>query len=370
MKKQKFKILLILILQILLVAWSEAKDITISTQNFQAVAVGSVTSNNHYPYEPTKAVTLSSTNNQRWKEQVSQFPFPSELVKVIFVNGRYTAIGSQLDQSGFPQYGLIYSSTDGVNWREENTGLNNNPHSQLLSIIYANNKYLVTGRADDKALILTSVDGVTWSHTTLDNKMINNLIYVNGRYEAVGICDTLACTLTSNDGINWTFQANLSQANFYPTGIVYGNGKFIAYGIQWMGNEGYLVYTSNNNGATWAITGTGLSRSINIGKIIFNNGKFIAAGGNDKGPLTAISTDGVNWVEYRINSISGNAYLNGIIYVAGQYIAVGTSFNAANIHSALILTSKDGINWSQVDSNNLPNDYYKLSSIAVKELTK
>ena len=92
-------------------------------------------------------------------------------------------------------YGILYQSTNGINWQESDE---------------ANGGNKVT------------VDGV---QTNFGSGIMNKIIYENNTFIAIG--DRI---LISGNGINWfTKASNYISTMGYMNAIAYGNGKYIVY---------------------------------------------------------------------------------------------------------------------------------------------
>ena len=181
--------------------------------------------------------------------------------------------------------GMILTSTDGLNWIQGNSGTT----EKLNGVAYGNNMFIVVG---DNGTLLSSQDGVAWNRIYLDTS--NHLIgitYANGLFVVVGQQDIV---FTSHDGILWTFQRAGGSKDYYLIDVAYGNGSFVAVG--------YGYYEGNQTPHSIILT----------------------------------SKNGIDWTD--VNLIL-NGYLIGVAYGNNMFVAVG--------QNGTVLTSNDGMIWSQ-----------------------
>ena len=113
-------------------------------------------------------------------------------------------------------------STNGVFWTEHPIHA---PVGSLLSVTYANGTFVSTG---SNGAIFTSADGINWlqEQTGLSNNL-NGVIGTNGVFVTVGDNGTL---LSSTDGIEWTPRATTRARPQDLHAVAYGFGTFVAVG--------------------------------------------------------------------------------------------------------------------------------------------
>jgi hypothetical protein len=266
--------------------------------------------------------------------------------------------------------------------------------THITSIAYVNNRFFIGGWQSRMAY---STDGETWTHvanTTFINGQINGIAYGSGRYVAAGAANIDATTgnrTYSTDGTNWTavsdgifFQGGTMGRGYDVMAITYGNGKFVAGGIQskcaystdgitWVdvseatydifnaaailglaygngkfvavgpvglggGTSGKIAYSTD--GVTWTAASNSTFTSATINSVVYGDDKFVAVGASGK---IAHSTDGITWTAVS-NSGFGTTDINSIAYGDGRYVAVGDT--------SKIAYSTDGINWTAIPSAN------------------
>ncbi len=169
----------------------------------------------------------------------------------------------------------------------------------------------------------------------------SGVTFGNDLLVAVGsnVGGTAGIIQTSSDrGNSWTARTvpgTVSTIRY----VTYGNGLFVAVGAK-DGVDGYIA--TSPDGITW--TERANPQNLNLNTIAFNDGLFVAAGESSSGvPITYIttSTDGITWVDRSPAVFHGNC--NSIIWGDNEWM----------ILSAVVLTSPDGVTWSQVGSTSV-----------------
>lgn len=192
--------------------------------------------------------------------------------------------------------------------------------------------------------ILTSSDGVTWSIQTLDSAYhVFSINYGNGMFVAMGI-NIVGTTqkpliMTSTDGVAWIPKTIDTAYNF--SSINYSNNTFLAFGYYYNPSVTCASLTSTN-GIDWTLTELGSSLTASPQRITYGT-QYVAVAGS--GILT--SSDGVNWTLQYVNYI-----LQDIIYhtVNGNGIYVAVGYDSSNNYNGVILTSPDGNTWTKQPS--------------------
>ena len=222
--------------------------------------------------------------------------------------------------------GRIITSPDTVEWTDQIRGTT----AWLLGTEFLNNRFFAVGLS---GTLLASANGKTWS--ILDSGIsgsLSDLALGNGRFVAIGGSGNLT---TSADGLEWTAANTGTNANL--NSITFGNQIFVAVG------NGSIIQTSMNGG-DWMTVQAAESPS-SLEGVIFGNGRFVAVGrgnfatGNTKRSIMT-STDGINWTEHDHN---GNG-LNDVTFAKGIFVAVGDNGN--------VQVSSDGMNWNSFQAGN------------------
>jgi hypothetical protein len=175
-----------------------------------------------------------------------------------------------------------YSSPDGVTWTARSHPMGSSAQ-EFNGLVWGGSLWMATGRKDDAQYVATSPDGLTW--TPKPNPGSSGWPAVAAYSPTLSrwylsTSNWATAWISDNNGSTW--QAATQPTGMTFTGIVWGNGRFVAY-------SGGSVVTS-----TTGQDGFGQVRvdlSINIYSMIFDGARFIVAG---TGGL-ASSVDGVSW---------------------------------------------------------------------------
>ena len=160
----------------------------------------------------------------------------------------------------------------------------------------------------------------------------------------------------SQNGINWTeeiLDIYPSRGSVHRTHLIYGNDKMmVIFSGSYSGKYRLNVYTSTNNGSSWAEKILSKETSLKD-SVCFGNNRFVIAGYN----FLASSTNGINWTEIK----TSNSY-DKVIYGGDRFVAVGNYRYA---------TSTDGINWQQGSMHGVYDDvcYGNGKFVAVGQYT-
>ena len=133
---------------------------------------------------------LTSTNGLSWHSH----PLVGYQIldDVAFGNGVFVAVGS---------FGVLMRSIDAMQWDRIDIGYT----GFLYGLIYTNGKFVAVGSEDKKAVILTSLDGLTWkrkdagvAESSFEELM--SVTFANGNFVAVGYGGEV---VASPDGDQW-----------------------------------------------------------------------------------------------------------------------------------------------------------------------
>lgn len=266
--------------------------------------------------------------------------------------------------------GTIYTSTNGYNWIERTSGLNN----QLAGVVFSNNLNMFIANARSGKIIASyngidwfvytqiadtdlsriayseelgyfsilssnkkfiSLNALNWSEEDFPESIsINSVKFVNNKWILLGVGQIQISTdLKTFETKSLGVQVNLydiiyvdEYAKYY---IVGANGKiFITEDFETFGE------------ADSTITDTPLL------SIVYNDnvGRFVVVGGGAV-PLRRViiySDDGTEWHSVVYSFLPNATVFSKVIYsqILQKYIAVGSS----------IITSEDGQNWEQIKS--------------------
>ena len=223
--------------------------------------------------------------------------------------------------------GTIVTSSDGINWTSRTSGVS----TILNSICYSDDLNLLVA-VGYSGRILTSSDGINWTTQTSGvTQILNGIIYANNKFVTVGNNATI---LTSSDGINWTSQ--ISSGPSIIKGIAYSNDLelFIAIG------GGYNIISKD--GINWSeqIVGNYSTNAICYSTEL---NLFIMVGYGNQNIYILKSSDGINWDVNTKPIIS----LNGICYSPEKNLFVAVGLKSGFSPEAKLLTSSDGIEWTE-----------------------
>jgi hypothetical protein len=164
--------------------------------------------NNTFVALASSAVIISN-DGITWKRIPLEWDY---LYDIKFGNGTFVIVGA---------YGLILTSTDGVNWTQRTSGVAN---QNLYSVAFGNNIFVTAGGVDT---LLTSANGVSWTKVTLSKSLyIDPVLYMHDRFVAVGFRGNL----TSYDGITW-FESPSAAYDLFIQSVAYGNNTIVGVGL-------------------------------------------------------------------------------------------------------------------------------------------
>jgi photosystem II stability/assembly factor-like uncharacterized protein len=230
----------------------------------------------------------------RWTE-INPLPQVNPIYSIASGNGMLVGVGAQ---------GTILRGTNATEW----TIVNRRTEYDLSSVAFGAGRFVAVGPYS----IMTSEDGVNWTHRAPGRYGILSVVYANDHFLAASTTGLL----TSPDGITWSQMPGISVS---LRAIAYGNGTYVA------GNDSLYVST---NGADWFH----VQATPQIENISFLNGQFVVVG--DKGMILT-SADGMRW---QVRASGTDRRLLEISYGNGTYAAVGVR--------GIVLTSPEAVTWT------------------------
>ncbi len=282
---------------------------------------------------------------------------------ITFAKGQYVSVGS----------GCIGISKDGITWSRINTGTG----EISTSITFGNGEFVALTQGGFNALHTADGIAVTTKSPiglinptmyTAGTSVPNGIRFLNGQFLAV---DNQGRLVTSSDAITWTEHIipGLS-VNGQLTAVTYGNGRYVVVGMNG-------IIASSTDTITWT-TSSSISTSRYFFDVAFLNGKFFAVG---QGGMTYTSTDGITWASLTVSALNYNTsatafgssqnhapaefrsitYGNGMYVIAGMNYSLNSVMGAGNSFFSSILTSPDGINWTE--RNDAPEGIRNISSM-------
>ncbi|ANY67323.1 hypothetical protein BBD42_13190 [Paenibacillus sp. BIHB 4019] len=232
-------------------------------------------------------------------------------------------------------YGAVYTSTDAVIWTLQ-------PFEREFvdqNASFLNGKYFLFGNEG----MSVSDTGSNWSYKW--GGIFNEIIYDGTKYIAVGQLGKEGTIWTSNDLSAWTKQSISGQADAF-TSVARGNGKYVAVAGPY---HGATKLATSSNGTNWSLQGSLLGNEL-FNDVAYGSGIFVAAGYTNKAVIET-SVDGVTWTEQTLptNTLT---YLASVAYINNQFVALGNATdNFGNVTELAILTSNNGINWTNHGSS-------------------
>ena len=282
---------------------------------------------------------------------------------VTYANGTFAATTSQ---------GRVLTSPDGLTWSSETVV----EGTWLVSIAYGGGQWVAVGAG---GAILTSPDLKSWVNaTTVTTNKLNGIVYANGIFVAVGDSATV---VTSPDGLNWTVQTvpaasgvtgflhgitwSAAYGVFFISGAEAGNGTGatdVGAVLQMAGtpNQGTQLYpvnvvkTDSNGVGTGAGIGSGLLNPGGAGTV--GNLEAILSEPNMTPGTVAVGWDGtiLSGSIYG-GSDTGLAVATGVPAVTYRGLAYGEGYWVVAGENGTILSSQDGVNWTQRFAGNSPS---------------
>lgn len=265
-----------------------------------------------------------SDDAQNWTFDRSLTPLP--LVGVAHVNGRFIAAAPLKSVPHAARYfSTTFHSADGIHWDSPNHG-----GSALNAVVATATGFVAVGQ---HGTILTSTNGVEWRWE--NSGTTNDLLGVGtggGLTIATGANGTI---LTSPDTRTWTRRHANTDPNFAPYnlyGVAYARGRYVTAG----------AYLTSPDGMDWQPAPGHAEAPLNYARSIIDDGQqflFITGPAPDAPPTTrnqiGHSTDGLTWT--LTDLVDGNIlYGEGLAYGHGIYLAVGHNFRGI---------STNGVNW-------------------------
>jgi hypothetical protein len=230
--------------------------------------------------------------------------------------------------------GANFTSSDGTTWTIDRFRAVVSP---LTGVAYGNNRFVVVGgKASAFGVVLTSPDGLFWTHQlSVSNVFLSGITFGTNSagtalFVAVGnaVANNAATILTSPDGTNWAAHA----AGATTLSAVACGSSSSGPLFEVMGNDGSAL--SSPDGTNWASHSTAVFATMN--SVTYVNGRFVAVGLNG---TAQVSEDGTNWVAASLLPVT----LYGVTYANGRFVAAGTGGGDAEIRS-----STDGTNWTLI----------------------
>ena len=210
------------------------------------------------------------------------------------------------------------------------------------------------------AKIFRSINGINWETYTLSiDGFQPRALTIGKNILLVGGINTVSPSnviIKSTDGINFTTTTNF--LNKTVTALIYGNGVFIAF-LQPNDTTDRVIIMVSTDGNYWIPKTLPVCATFNQKSISYGNGIFIAIGLNaNNESIIFRSTDGINWASGFFNLNTNNNSWNLITYNLGTFAIA----NSTSVTSELqrVAFSSDGLTWIK---KNIPTTMGQISSI-------
>lgn len=221
---------------------------------------------------------------------------------------------------------VAYMSTDGVTWNELNTLpaiYDFNWVSEANGILYAGRNY--------------SIDGITWNEISglTSRGSISNVVYADDNSYYVMVGGTM---YKSTDGISFT--SLISYSDGHASKLLYANGVFAIVTYTQSGSstkKNYKLHYGTNPKSLASIdlgTESNIKHTI-INSLVYGNGKYLCTYTIQRTGGSAIfeyhiltSSDGINWSD----TINNKAGIGNLVFFDGYFLSEDSY-------------SVDGLNW-------------------------
>lgn len=234
--------------------------------------------------------------------------------------------------------GLILSSDDGTTWTPRSaTRLKNSVAAPVLEdlngVIYANGRYLAVGDkatwvegaiTKNKATILTSQDGISWTDVSPDGAFdLNSAAYTN-QFVAVGGAGTQGVTFFSSNATTWS-----SATSAVPAGelmdVLGLSGSLYAIST---GVKGAML-KGTFNGTTWVWAKVAVTLGLTVTDVpqalVYNGSRYVMATKNALGCDLWSSLTGDKWFKCTLGSASPALAVTRLSMAGTEIVGVGTA---------------------------------------------
>jgi hypothetical protein len=203
--------------------------------------------------------------------------------------------------------------------------------AQMASVLVALFAVAVLGAAPAQA---DTPAGTEWTQQTVPvagNDWLT-VTYGGGLFVTVAARGSSNQVMTSPDGVTWTASSVTGANDIYFRGITYGNGRFVAVGVQQFGPNQVMVST---DGVSWSLYGPA---DREWSSVAYGAGVFVAVSRTNLGVGSVMtSSDGATWT---VAPAAQDNNWNSVVYAGGQFVAVAE--DGAN----RVMTSPDGVTWT------------------------
>ncbi len=191
---------------------------------------------------------------------------------------------------------------------------------------------LITALTASLSALAAGTDTWHWRNPLPAGNALSNVVYGNGLFVAVGINGTLQ---KSADGVTWNVLPAPSANTLSQ--VIFGNGQFIAVGA-----NGTILMSTNGTNWTSRVSGT----SALLCAAAYGNSKYVVVGVSG---VVLVSSDANSWTQYSAGTddLLWIAFGNGQFVVAGAHPPFGTPIDEWKLYATTpsVQTSTDGATW-------------------------
>jgi hypothetical protein len=326
-----------------------------------------------------KSDVWSSADGKSWKLETADGGFPPRWYHnaVVFNNRIWIIEGEKIAPATPIFYTDVWSSADGVTWRQETADANLPWHGASCNTVVFNNQMLAVSGSQT----LTSTTGVfaplptggvltgiaasgagrQFASLTIYN---NQLWFIAGRvHYPLNLPDTGGATNdvwnSADGGVTWTqVTANAAFSPRYEHSSFVANGKLWVLGGQ--GATGGIPGPPSNDawsttdGVTWTQENVSNLAGGYLMPVVQGTGKVALFGGLQGAFANNVwqTTDGVNWSELSTDApfsprLTTGTEFNGQMWIIG---GEGTRDSSGTSVRNDVWRSSDGLNWSPVST--------------------
>jgi hypothetical protein len=248
----------------------------------------------------SSSVILTSADGLTWAR--ATVPAGLNLSAVATSGTRYAAVGT-LASNPATSRGVVVRSEDGLTWTTSSLPAGS---GSVFGLAYGAGRFVAVG---ELGLIYTSSDAVNWTAApTGISSTLRAVTFADGLFVATGDAGRV---LTSPDGQTWANRSIASTAGFW--GVARHEGS-------WYVNSGATVFSSSD-ATTWSrVTVAGLT---NLGSYKLYSLAGVLLGGFNEGTIQ-FSETGQTWAKHQIDA-TANMAIRAATHGNGLVVAVGSA---------------------------------------------
>lgn len=303
----------------------------------------------------TNAIAASSPDGSGWTYR-NPNPATSSRCWGIAWNGSVFCVVSEFGRGS----NYCTTSTDGINWNyaslafspgQTYVGVYNPQNGSYRAdfckdLVWTGQKFIIINYTSSSAVLSSDQNGTTpWIIASNGaSNTVNDIESDGNKYCAISASG--AYSWLSNDGVSWS-------GYMMPTGVTWTGLKW--NGSQFLAVSNGLYSATSPDGTGWTLrtSPTATSR-----KPAWNGSQYLLTSASSNQNVVYTSSDGINW-----NRI---ALPRTAVFPLDNPVWNGYTYCLAGPSSAFVLFSRDGINWTQIDTNPFATQSNNLSAINEK----